>query len=111
MEFNVVNGKVDFILISGNSRIKSSMLEKEAKELVETGQVKRKGNLIIVNDKFIFGEEEPEAVKVEVKKEVKEEPKVEVEEEVKEEPKKRNNKRKETKGKTNPRKIKSKRDK
>ena len=106
MEFNVVNGKVDFILISGNSRIKSSMLEKEAKELVETGQVKRKGNLIIVNDKFIFGEEEPE-----VKKEVKEEPKVEVEEEVKEEPKKRNNKRKETKGKTNPRKIKSKRDK
>ena len=83
MEFKTENGKVVFMMKAGNDMVKNSMLPSEAKALMESGKVVKKGGKIIVNDKFIF--DDPDAVKTPVKTEkepVKTEP-------VKEEPKKK----------------------
>ena len=84
MELKVKNGMVEFLLISGKDRVRNSMREAEAKELLEKGKVVEKDGQIIVNGKFIFGEP---------KEEEKEEPKEEITEEPKKE-KKRSRRRK-----------------
>ena len=50
----VENGMVEFILISGNQRIVNKMLESEAKAILKNGNVQKRGNEIVVDDKFIF---------------------------------------------------------
>ena len=48
------NGAVSFVLISGPDKVKSTMLESEALELIAKGKVDKKGSSIVVDDKFIF---------------------------------------------------------
>lgn len=77
-------GAVDFIFLTNGTRVKNQMTVSEAKGLINSGSIKRDGNQIIVDDKFIFtldGEEEP---KEEVKEEPKKEPKKKLAEEIKE---------------------------
>lgn len=54
MEIISKNGMVEFTLIAGKDRVKGRMLKGEALELIHKGNVKKKGNTITVDEKFIF---------------------------------------------------------
>ena len=71
MELKANNGMVEFIFITGNDKVRNRMTESEAKGLISTGNIQKKGNQIIVNGKFIFDldsdvQEAPEEVQEEV---------------------------------------------
>ena len=58
------SGTVDFVLLSGTEKVKSTMLFSEAQGLLKDGSVQRKGNQVVVNGKFIFDlDGAPEEVK------------------------------------------------
>lgn len=74
------NGGVDFVLITGANKVKSTMLVSEAQDLVKSGKLETKGNQVIVDGKFIFDIEGGEPLvshKEEPAIEEEEEPKVE----------------------------------
>lgn len=79
------NGQVDFTLLNGDYKVKGVMLVSEALNLVHSGEVKRKGNTFIVNDKFVFEVEDEDTANVPMAEEPKVEAPVEVQEEVQEE--------------------------
>ena len=60
MELKAKNGMVDFVLVAGNDKVKNKMLESEARELIAAGPTVERNGQLIVADKFIFGEAEPE---------------------------------------------------
>lgn len=63
------NGGVDFVLMAGTAKVKSTMLSSEAQQLIQSGKVQKKGNQVVVNDKFIFELDTEDDVAIEEPKE------------------------------------------
>jgi len=61
MELKTSNGMVPFVLIVDGARVENKMTEREAKGLILSGKLKKQGNKVYVDDKFVFDLEGEEA--------------------------------------------------